>query len=333
MRRDSPHVDAGDDVWQGTFTVPAGDWEYKAALQDSWTENYGGGGVQDGPNIPLSLAAETAVKFFYSHETHWITDNHNSVIATAAGDFQSELGCPGDWQPGCLRSWLQDPDGDGIYTFATDQLPAGDYEFKVALDEAWDDELRRRRRSGRRQHPVHGASGETVTFSFDAANHMPAVDVSTDADPVPGAEGLVQPALARAVHRRDPLLHDPRPVRRRRPGEQLRRLAGPCVPDDTQANVLTHGYLPSDKGYYHGGDLAGLTARLPYLEDLGITSIWVGPIFKNKPVQATAPTSTGTRPGTTATGSRTSSTSTRTSAPTPSSAPWSRMPTAAASRC
>ena len=53
-------------------------------------------------------------------------------MATAAGSFQSELGCPADWQPDCLRSWLQDPDGDGTYTFTTDDLPVGGYEFKVA---------------------------------------------------------------------------------------------------------------------------------------------------------------------------------------------------------
>ncbi len=61
--------------------------------------------------------------------------------------------------------------------------------------------------------------------------------------------------------------------------------AGPCVADDTQDNVLTHGYLPSDKGYYHGGDIEGLRRRLPYLDDLGITAIWVGPIYQNNPVQ------------------------------------------------
>src|SRR5262249_9333915 len=65
-------------------------------------------------------------------------DNHSKAIATAAGSFQSELGCPGDWQPDCLRSWLQDPDGDGIYTFTTSSLPAGSYEVKVALNESWD---------------------------------------------------------------------------------------------------------------------------------------------------------------------------------------------------
>ena len=48
---------------------------------------------------------------------------------------------------------------------------------------------------------------------------------------------------------------------------------------------LVTGYDPTHKGFYHGGDLKGLTARLPYLQGLGITAIWLAPIFKNKPVQ------------------------------------------------
>jgi len=109
--------DASDDVWQRTFTVPAGSWEYKAPLNDSWDENYGLNAQRDGPNIPLDLGSPTSVKFYYDHKSHWITDNVGSTIAVAAGSFQAELGCPGDWQPDCLRSWLQDPDGDGTYTF------------------------------------------------------------------------------------------------------------------------------------------------------------------------------------------------------------------------
>ncbi|MEO0423582.1 MAG: pullulanase-type alpha-1,6-glucosidase [Pseudomonadota bacterium] len=130
--------DADDTVWQGTFTVPAGQWEYKAPLNDSWTENYGDGGELDGANIALDLAQETAVKFYYDHGTHWVTDNVNSLIATAPGSFQSELGCASDWDPSCLRSWLQDPDGDAVYTFQA-YLPGGDYEAKVAIDESWDE--------------------------------------------------------------------------------------------------------------------------------------------------------------------------------------------------
>ncbi len=129
--------DAEDDVWQGVFNVPAGSWQYKAALNDSWDENYGANAQLNGPNIPLNLPAATDVKFYYDHETHWVTDNVNSVIAVAPGNFQSELGCSGDWDPSCLRSWLQDPDGDGEFTFTTRALPAGSYEAKVAIDESW----------------------------------------------------------------------------------------------------------------------------------------------------------------------------------------------------
>src|SRR5687767_3226232 len=131
--------DSTDEVWQGTFSVPAGNWEYKAALNNSWDENYGANAQSNGGNIALSLAAPTSVKFYYSHETHWITDNKNSRIATAPGSYQSEIGCPDDWQPDCLRSWLQDPDGDGTSTFSTTSIPAGNYEFKVTINESWDE--------------------------------------------------------------------------------------------------------------------------------------------------------------------------------------------------
>jgi len=48
---------------------------------------------------------------------------------------------------------------------------------------------------------------------------------------------------------------------------------------------LATGYDPTHKGFYHGGDLKGLTKRLPYIQGLGATAVWVAPIFKNKPVQ------------------------------------------------
>jgi glycosidase len=48
---------------------------------------------------------------------------------------------------------------------------------------------------------------------------------------------------------------------------------------------LTTGFDPTHKGFYHGGDLKGLTAKLDYIQGLGATAIWLGPIYKNKPVQ------------------------------------------------
>ncbi len=50
---------------------------------------------------------------------------------------------------------------------------------------------------------------------------------------------------------------------------------------------LDTGYDPTDKGFYQGGDLKGLTSRLDYIKGLGTTAIWLAPIFKNRPVQGT----------------------------------------------
>ncbi|MFI9105821.1 pullulanase-type alpha-1,6-glucosidase [Streptomyces fildesensis] len=50
---------------------------------------------------------------------------------------------------------------------------------------------------------------------------------------------------------------------------------------------LVTGYDPTDKGFYQGGDLKGLTGKLDYIKGLGTTAIWMAPIFKNQPVQGT----------------------------------------------
>jgi len=178
--------DSADDVWQQVFTVPAGSWEYKAALNDSWDENYGAGGQPNGPNIALSLGAATDVKFYYDHKSHWITDNVNSRIATAVGNFQNELGCPGDWDPGCLRAWLQDADGDGVYSFSTDVIPAGSYEAKVTIDESWDENYGEGGVLGGANIPFEVPEGAVVHFSFDSATNIP--DIVVEA--LPSSDGV-----------------------------------------------------------------------------------------------------------------------------------------------
>ena len=48
---------------------------------------------------------------------------------------------------------------------------------------------------------------------------------------------------------------------------------------------LKTGFDPAAKGFYHGGDLKGLTQRLDYIQGLGATAVWFAPVFRNKPVQ------------------------------------------------
>jgi glycosidase len=169
--------DSSDEVWQGTFTPPSGSYEYKAALNNGWDENYGANAAAGGANISLN-ADGNPIKFYYDHKSHWITSNKNSVIAVAPGSFQSELGCPSDWSPDCLRSWLQDVDGDGIYTFTTTALPPGNYESKIALNEGWDVNYGEGGAQGGANlaFNVPGA-GYTVTFTYNSTSHVPGVSV------------------------------------------------------------------------------------------------------------------------------------------------------------
>src|SRR5436309_13645922 len=55
---------------------------------------------------------------------------------TLVGDLQSELGCPGDWDPGCATTHMS-VGADGIYRFPG-SLPVGSYHYKVALNDSWD---------------------------------------------------------------------------------------------------------------------------------------------------------------------------------------------------
>lgn len=48
---------------------------------------------------------------------------------------------------------------------------------------------------------------------------------------------------------------------------------------------LTTGFDPADKAFYHGGDLKGVTSKLDYIRGLGVTAIWLTPVFRNKAVQ------------------------------------------------
>lgn len=165
---------ANDDVWSTTLTLPAGSFAYKAALNKSFDVNYGLGGVPGGPNIPLTVPADgTKVTFYYDNATHWVTTDLQNPIVTAAGNFQSELGCPSDWSPDCLRSWLEDLDGDGVYTFTTKAIPAGDWQVKAAVGLSWDESYGQGGVPGGANIDFTVANnGDAVTFSYVAATHV-----------------------------------------------------------------------------------------------------------------------------------------------------------------
>ncbi len=197
--------DAVDDVWQGSWLIPAGNYNYKAAINDSFGVSYGLHTGSD--NIPLSLSVDTTVKFYYSDITHWVTTNVEAPIATIPGSFQSELGCSGDWQTDCLRSWLQDTNGDGIYSLVTTSIPPGSYEGKVATNESWDVNYGKGGALNGDNYAFDVVVADsTVTFTYTSSTHILDIKVKS---PGPQLDNNVE---------WDGLRHDSRDLLYRTPG-------------------------------------------------------------------------------------------------------------------
>ncbi|MEO8196976.1 MAG: hypothetical protein ABI689_09665 [Thermoanaerobaculia bacterium] len=179
--------DANDGVWQATFIVPVGTFAYIAAIDGSFAETYGLHGEPGGANIPLTLAAPAPVKFYYSDTSHWVTDSVNTRIASVPGSFQSEIGCSSDWQPDCLRSWLQDVDGDGIARLTLRNLPAGAYDGMVTIAESWSESYGLGGVPGGANIPVTVPYSDYQSdFSYDDTTHILTIVFSLFSD---GFEG------------------------------------------------------------------------------------------------------------------------------------------------
>lgn len=176
---------ANADVWTGSFDLPAGSYEYKAALNSGWDWNYGANAAPGGENIALVLEEDTTVTFYFDVKTGWITDDVNSVIVTAPGDYQSEVGCEGDWDASCLVSWMQDPDGDGIYVLSVPVVPAGDYNAKVAVGLSWDVNFGTDGEPGGADIPFNVPEDNAlITFAFDSATNAISIEAGDVVDVV-----------------------------------------------------------------------------------------------------------------------------------------------------
>ncbi len=133
--------DANSDVWKGTFNVTPGNDQdkngprYKMALNGTWDLNYGKNASRGGADIPLVVEAPIDVSFYYDNKSHLVTDDYNTPIIVAIGDFQAQLGCSQNEDPNCMRAWLEDPEGDGSYAFVTKALKAGDYSVSLSISQ------------------------------------------------------------------------------------------------------------------------------------------------------------------------------------------------------
>jgi len=90
---------------------------------------------------------------------------------TLVGSLQSELGCPGDWQPECDATHLQPVVGEPGLFRGTFAVPAGGFEYKVAINESFDENYGAGGAQGGANIALTAPGGE-VTFTYDHATHL-----------------------------------------------------------------------------------------------------------------------------------------------------------------
>jgi len=176
-------TERADGIFAGTFDLPAGDYEFKVAINGTWDINYGAGGVPNGANSTYSTPGGE-VTFYYDPRNNFFQATAQGDIVTAAGSFQSEIGCSADWSPDCLLSWLQDIDGDGVASFATDALPTGSYEVKAAHNLSWDENYGAGGAPGGANIAFTATEGKVTTFDYNLETHV--LTVTSEDPPLPG---------------------------------------------------------------------------------------------------------------------------------------------------
>lgn len=182
-------TDRGNGLYTLTGKLPAGTYEYKIAINGSWDENYGAGGVRDGANIRIVLDKETTVTFYYHDRTHAVADSTTysfipedkqpRLVGTILPAIGYETENDG-WTPQTSTAFLIDDNFDSIYTF-TARVPKGDYEYKITLGNNWEENY------PSENAKLHVLEDTTITFFFNAKTK----EVYTDYNPN-GSDGVVQ---------------------------------------------------------------------------------------------------------------------------------------------
>ncbi|WP_273831820.1 alpha amylase N-terminal ig-like domain-containing protein [Guptibacillus sedimenti] len=174
----------GDGFYEFSGELPAGTYEYKIAINQSWGESYGDGSN----NLKLTLDEKMKVTFYYHDETHAIA---NSTTYTPVkidkqprlvGSIQPAIDAGAEWSPEQSTALFSDDDYDNIYSFST-SVPKGNYEYKVVLGDTWGED-----------YPADNATLNViekadVTFFFNTETKEVSTDYTAE-----GSDGAISKA-------------------------------------------------------------------------------------------------------------------------------------------
>jgi maltose-binding protein MalE len=86
------------------------------------------------------------------------------------GDYQDKAGCGGTWDPACQTTAMKAGD-NGLYTL-TVSLPAGTYQYKVAMDGAWTVNYGSDGKQDGPNYTLTLTADSKVTFTYDPNTHL-----------------------------------------------------------------------------------------------------------------------------------------------------------------
>lgn len=84
-------------LYETTLEIPAGNWQYRVALNENNAQTYGAGGVLNGPALSLSVpAGDALVRFVYDDESQTIS---HEILATTPGQMITRPSVPATGAP------------------------------------------------------------------------------------------------------------------------------------------------------------------------------------------------------------------------------------------
>ena len=161
--------------------LTGGDWETLTTDSSSPIYSY----IDDLAAVPVGTTLEYRAILDEPDGTHVVsavrtvtrTEPQPLVPSvTVAGSVQSEMGCPGDWDPACDASDMTFDTSDGLWK-KTVTLPAGDYEWKVAINNTWDINYGAGGAAGGGNIALPLPATSSVTFIWDQVSHIPTATV------------------------------------------------------------------------------------------------------------------------------------------------------------
>ena len=177
-----------DGVWKFGADIPvAGSYAYKIVEDGDWGKAF------PAADVPLTVTAGQHVNWYYDPADHYVADSVNQVIAAAVGNFPSKIG-GADWAPDNLKTLLKGPDSEGKYTYTAKGLPAGSYEYKIALNESWAVSY-----PGSNKAFTVPAGGGDVKFTFDPATNAVSEEVLPPSGGLITIDGVKDAAYGSAV--------------------------------------------------------------------------------------------------------------------------------------